>query len=58
MEDISGYFAVKVEALAKHDSQLSEGIHFYQEFLGEDAVAAGEKIGVQHAEEFRVLDLS
>lgn len=58
VEDISGYFAVKVEALAKHDSQLSEGIRFYQEFLGKDAVAAGEKIGVQHAEEFRVLDLS
>lgn len=58
VEDISGYLAVKVEALAKHDSQLSEGIRFYQEFLGKDAVAAGEKIGVQHAEEFRVLDLS
>ena len=58
MEDISGYFAAKVEALAKHDSQLSEGIRFYEEFLGKDAVEAGEKIGVEHAEEFRVLDLS
>jgi LmbE family N-acetylglucosaminyl deacetylase len=58
VEDISGYFAAKVEALAKHDSQLTEGIRFYEEFLGKDAVAAGEKIGVEHAEEFRVLDLS
>jgi LmbE family N-acetylglucosaminyl deacetylase len=58
VEDVSGYFAVKVEALAKHASQLSEGIRFYQEFLGKDAVAAGEKIGVEHAEEYRVLDLS
>jgi LmbE family N-acetylglucosaminyl deacetylase len=58
VEDISGYFAAKVAALAKHDSQLSEGIRFYEEFLGKDALEAGEKIGVEHAEEFRVLDLS
>lgn len=57
-EDISGYFATKVAALAKHDSQLSEGIRFYEDFLGKDAVEAGDKIGVEHAEEFRVLDLS
>ena len=58
VEDISGYVATKVEALAKHESQLSEGIRFYEDFLGKDATAAGEKIGVEHAEEFRVLDLS
>ena len=58
VEDISGYFATKMAALAKHESQLSEGIRFYEEFLGKDAVEAGEKIGVEHAEEFRVLDLS
>jgi LmbE family N-acetylglucosaminyl deacetylase len=58
VEDISGYLAVKVAALAKHDSQLSEGIRFYEDFLDKDAVAAGQKIGVEHAEEFRVLDLS
>jgi LmbE family N-acetylglucosaminyl deacetylase len=57
-EDISGYFATKIAALAKHDSQLTEGIRFFEEFLGKDAVEAGEKIGVEHAEEFRVLDLS
>jgi LmbE family N-acetylglucosaminyl deacetylase len=58
VEDISGYFATKLAALAKHDSQLTEGIRFFEEFLGKDAVEAGEKIGVEHAEEFRVLDLS
>ena len=58
VEDISGFFEPKVAALAKHDSQLSEGIRFFEEFLGKDAVEAGGKIGVEHAEEFRVLDLS
>ena len=45
----------KVDALAEHASQLAEGIAFFEEFLAEDAVKAGEKIGVTHAEEFRVL---
>jgi LmbE family N-acetylglucosaminyl deacetylase len=57
-EDITGFFARKVDALAKHASQLEEGIRFFENFLGKDAVEAGEKIGVAHAEEFRVLDLS
>jgi LmbE family N-acetylglucosaminyl deacetylase len=57
-EDITGFFATKVAALAKHDSQLAEGIRFFEDFLGRDAVEAGRKIGVEHAEEFRVLDLS
>lgn len=58
VEDISGQFATKMAALARHDSQLAEGIRFYEEFLGKEAVEAGGKIGVEHAEEFRVLDLS
>jgi len=57
-EDISGHFATKIAALAKHASQLEEGIRFFEDFLGKDAVEAGEKIGVEHAEEYRVLDLS
>jgi LmbE family N-acetylglucosaminyl deacetylase len=57
-EDISGFFATKIEALAAHDSQLSEGIKFFEEFLGEDAVREGKKLGVTHAESFRVLDLT
>jgi len=56
--DITGFFATKVAALAKHDSQLSEGIRFFEEFLGEDATRAGATVGVEHAEEFRVLELS
>ena len=31
---------------------------FFEEFLEEDATAAGAAIGAQHAEAFRVLDLS
>jgi LmbE family N-acetylglucosaminyl deacetylase len=58
VEDITGFLATKVDALAKHASQLEEGIRFFEEFLGKDAIGAGAKIGVEHAEEFRVLDLS
>jgi LmbE family N-acetylglucosaminyl deacetylase len=57
-EDITGFLARKVDALARHESQLSEGIRFFEEFLGREAAEAGAKIGVEHAEEFRVLDLS
>jgi len=57
-EDVTGTFATKIAALAKHESQLSEGIRFFEEFLEKEAVEAGKKIGVEHAEEFRVLDLS
>jgi LmbE family N-acetylglucosaminyl deacetylase len=57
-EDISGFFDAKIKALAAHDSQLSEGIRFFEQFLGEDAVREGKKLGVEHAESFRVLDLS
>ncbi|MDP9330852.1 MAG: PIG-L family deacetylase [Actinomycetota bacterium] len=58
VEDITGYLDTKVAALAKHASQLTEGIAHFEEFLEKDAVEAGEKIGTTHAEEFRVLDLS
>ena len=57
-EDITGFLATKIDALARHESQLTEGIAFFEGFLGKDAVTAGERIGVEHAEEFRVLDLS
>jgi LmbE family N-acetylglucosaminyl deacetylase len=57
-EDVSGFFDAKIAALAKHDSQLTEGIRFFDEFLRKEAVESGAKIGVEHAEEFRVLDLS
>jgi LmbE family N-acetylglucosaminyl deacetylase len=57
-EDITGFLATKVDALAKHDSQLSEGIRHFEEWMGKEAVDAGKEIGVEHAEGFRVLDLS
>lgn len=55
--DITGHFATKVSALGKHASQLQEGIAFFEGFMGEEAKRAGEKIGAEHAEEFRVLEL-
>ena len=57
VEDITGFLDAKVAALAAHASQLSEGIAFFEEELGKEAVAAGQKLGVTHAEEFRVLEL-
>lgn len=57
-EDVSDTFGVKIDALAEHASQLAEGIAFFEEFLGRDAAEAGAKLGVTHAESFRVLDLS
>ena len=44
-------------ALAEHESQLAEGIAFFEDFLEKDAVEVGSKIGTQHAEQFRVLRL-
>jgi LmbE family N-acetylglucosaminyl deacetylase len=58
VEDITGHFATKVAALGEHASQLEEGITFFEDMLGKYAVESGTKIGVEHAEEFRVLDLS
>jgi LmbE family N-acetylglucosaminyl deacetylase len=57
-EDVTASFDRKVTALGKHASQLAEGIRFFDEWMRNDARAAGEKAGVELAEEFRVLDLS
>ena len=58
-EDVTGYLDVKLAALARHRSQVEgDGIRFFEEWLPREAEEAGKKIGVQHAEEFRVLDLS
>ena len=48
----------KINALARHDSQLSEGIAYFERFLVEEAAEAGKKVGAERGEEFRVLDLS
>jgi LmbE family N-acetylglucosaminyl deacetylase len=57
-EDVTATWSRKIDALAKHDSQLSEGIRYFETFLLEEAEEAGTKIGVDRAEEFRRLDLS
>jgi LmbE family N-acetylglucosaminyl deacetylase len=57
-EDVTGFFDVKIQALARHASQLTEGIRFWDEAMRKEAKAAGEKIDGELAEEFRVLDLS
>jgi LmbE family N-acetylglucosaminyl deacetylase len=57
-EDVTGFFDAKIQALARHASQLTEGIRFWDEAMRKEAKASGEKIGVELAEEFRVLDLS
>ncbi len=57
-EDVTGHLERKVEALARHRSQLeADGIRFFEEWLPKEAEEAGAKIGVRHAESFRVLDL-
>lgn len=57
-EDVTQTFATKIEALGRHESQLSEGIAFFEGFLVEEARQSGAQIGVEMAEPFRVLDLS
>jgi LmbE family N-acetylglucosaminyl deacetylase len=56
-EDITGFLGTKIDALAAHASQLDEGIRFFEEALATEAREEGERIGVEHAEPFRVLDL-
>ena len=51
-------FRKKVDGLGLHASQITEGIAYWDEALGGDAREAGEKVGADFAEEFRVLDLS
>ncbi len=57
-EDVTGHFETKMAALAAHGSQVEQGIAFFEEELEREAREAGDRIGVQHAESFRVLDLS
>jgi LmbE family N-acetylglucosaminyl deacetylase len=51
-------FRKKIDALAAHVSQITEGIAYWDEQLGKDARRLGEKISAEFAEEYRVLDLS
>jgi LmbE family N-acetylglucosaminyl deacetylase len=57
-EDVTGHLGRKIEALSLHRSQLEgEGIRFFEEWLPREAEEAGAKVGVKHAESFRVLNL-
>lgn len=57
-EDVSGWMQVKVEALGRHASQVQGGmLGFFEEWLVKEAEREGERIGVEHAEPFRVLKL-
>jgi LmbE family N-acetylglucosaminyl deacetylase len=58
LEDVTGHFDTKVAALGEHVSQITEGIRMWDEWMREEAKVAGQRIGVDLAEEFRVLDLS
>jgi LmbE family N-acetylglucosaminyl deacetylase len=57
-EDITGLIETKLAALAAHRSQV-EGdlLGFFEEWLPADAVETGKKIGVEHAEAFRIIAL-
>jgi len=57
-QDVSGFIELKLKALAEHRSQVEGNmLGFFEEWLPAEAVENGKKIGVQHAEAFRVLDL-
>ena len=56
--DITGFMDIKLKALAEHRSQVQGGmLGFFEEWLPAEAVENGKKIGVDHAEAFRVLNL-
>ena len=57
-EDVTATWSRKIDALAAHDSQLTEGIRYFETFLLEEAEETGARIGAARAEEFRRLDLS
>jgi LmbE family N-acetylglucosaminyl deacetylase len=57
-QDVSGFMDTKLKALALHASQVEgDMLGFFEEWLPREAAESGKKIGVQHAEAFRVLNL-
>jgi LmbE family N-acetylglucosaminyl deacetylase len=57
-EDVTGHMEGKLEALARHRSQVEgEMLGYFEEWLPREASDAGARIGVEHAEAFRVLAL-
>ena len=57
-EDITGFLESKVAALEAHASQVKgDMLGFFKEWLPLEAEETGRRIGVQHAEAFRRLQL-
>lgn len=57
-QDITGFMDAKIQALARHESQVQGGLlGFFEQWLPTEAEENGRKIGVAHAEAFRVLNL-
>jgi LmbE family N-acetylglucosaminyl deacetylase len=57
-QDITGFLDRKLKALAEHASQVEGNmLGFFDQWLPMEAEESGKKIGVQHAEGFRVLTL-
>lgn len=57
-EDVTGFMDTKLAALSKHSSQVEGGmLGFFEEWLVKEAADEGQRIGVEHAEPFRVLKL-
>ncbi|HYT78446.1 MAG TPA: PIG-L deacetylase family protein [Actinomycetota bacterium] len=57
-QDVTGFIDLKLKALAEHRSQVQGDMFgLFEEWLPAEAEENGRKIGVQHAEAFRVLQL-
>ena len=57
-EDVTGFMDRKLEALREHKSQVEgDMLGFFEQWLPVEAEENGRKIGVQHAEAYRQLQL-
>ncbi len=57
-QDITGFMDTKLSSLFTHKSQVEGGmLDFFRQWLPDEAAENGKRIGVQHAEGFRVLNL-
>lgn len=57
-QDLTGHMDTKLAALAEHRSQVEGNmLGFFDQWLPAEAEENGRKIGVRHAEAFRVLNL-
>jgi LmbE family N-acetylglucosaminyl deacetylase len=57
-QDVTGFMDRKLDALARHASQVEgDMLGFFKEWLPEEAAKLGKRIGAEHAESFRVMNL-